>query len=177
MIARWNHHQGNRLVIADYSIEGMNLKETKIYRWFTGIMLRLGVQTEKLEEFLKFAIVGGSGVFVNMGCFFFLTRYAELNIEIASPIAIEISILTNFLLNNIWTFRKRNTRVGLASRIFRYHLVTGLAGLVNYGILLLLAKVFGIHDLVANLIGIMVGMFINFFLNSLWTWRIRTEDL
>jgi dolichol-phosphate mannosyltransferase len=134
------------------------------------------VQTEKLEEFLKFAMVGGSGVIVNMGCFFILTRWVGLKIEIASPIAIEISILTNFLLNNIWTFRKRNTKVGLASRILRYHLVTGLAGLVNYGILLLLARVFGVHDLIANLIGIVVGTFINFFLNSLWTWRIKAED-
>ncbi len=155
----------------------MNLRETIFYRWFTGMMLRFGVQTEKLEEFLKFAIVGGSGVIVNMGCFFLITRYAGLKIEYASPIAIEISILTNFFLNNIWTFRKRNTKVGLASRILRYHLVTGLAGLVNYGILLLLAKMFGVHDLIANLIGIIVGTFINFFLNSLWTWRIKTDDL
>ena len=155
----------------------MNLRETKLYRWFTGLMLRFGVQTEKLEEFLKFAIVGGSGVIVNMGCFFLLTRYAGLKIEYASPIAIEVSILTNFFLNNIWTFRKRNTKVGLASRILRYHLVTGLAGLVNYGILLLLAKVFGMHDLIANLIGIIIGTFINFFLNSFWTWRIKEEEL
>ena len=140
-------------------------------------MLRFGVQTEKLEEFLKFAIVGGSGVIVNMGCFFLITRYAGLKIEYASPIAIEISILTNFFLNNIWTFRRRNTKVGLASRILRYNLVTGLAGLVNYGILLLLAKMFGVHDLIANLIGIIVGTFINFFLNSFWTWRIKTDDL
>ncbi len=154
----------------------MNLRETKLYRWFTDLMLRFGVQTEKLEEFLKFAVVGGSGVIVNMGSFFLLTRYAGLNIEFASPIAIEVSILTNFFLNNIWTFRKRNTKVGLASRILRYHLVTGLAGLVNYGILLLLAKVFGVHDMIANLIGIIIGTFINFFLNSLWTWRIKTED-
>jgi len=153
----------------------MNLRESKLYRWFTSLMLRLGVQTEKLEEFLKFAVVGGSGVIVNMGSFFLLTRYAGLNIEFASPIAIEVSILTNFFLNNIWTFRKRNTKVGLASRILRYHLVTGLAGLVNYGILLLLAKVFGVHDMIANLIGIIIGTFINFFLNSLWTWRIKTE--
>lgn len=156
---------------------GMNLRETNLYRWFTGIMLGIGVQTAKLEEFLKFAIVGGSGVIVNMGCFFILTRYAGLKLEYASPIAIEISILSNFILNNIWTFRKRNTKVGLASRIFRYHLVTGLAGIVNYGILLLLAKVFGVNDLIANLIGIMVGTFINFLLNSLWTWRIKVEDL
>jgi len=155
----------------------MNLRETEFYRWFTGLMLRFGIQTEKLEEFLKFALVGGSGVIVNMGCFFLLTRYAGLKIEFASPIAIEVSILTNFFLNNIWTFRKRNTKVGLAFRILRYHLVTGLAGLVNYGILLLLAKVFGVHDLIANLIGIIIGTFINFFLNSFWTWRIKKEDL
>jgi len=154
----------------------MNLRETKFYQWFAGLMLRLGVQTEKLEEFLKFAVVGGSGVIVNMGCFFLLTRYAGLKIEFASPIAIEASILTNFFLNNIWTSRTSNTRVGLASRILRYHLVTGLAGLVNYGILLLLANVFGVHDLIANLIGIIVGTFINFFLNSLWTWRVKAED-
>ena len=115
----------------------MNLRETKLYLWFTGLMLRFGVKTEKLEEFLKFAVVGGSGVIVNMGCFFLLTRYAGLKIEFASPIAIEVSILTNFFLNNTWTFRKRNTKVRLAGRILRYHLVTGLAGLVNYGILYL----------------------------------------
>jgi dolichol-phosphate mannosyltransferase len=154
----------------------MNPREAKLYRRFTGLMLRFGVQTEKLEEFLKFAVVGGSGVIVNMGCFFLLTRYAGLKIEYASPIAIEVSILTNFFLNNIWTFRKRNTKVRFASRIFRYHLVTGLAGIVNYGILLLLAKVFGINDLIANLIGIIIGTFINFFLNSLWTWRINEEN-
>jgi len=154
----------------------MNLKETKPYLWFTDLMLHFGVKTEKLEEFLKFAVVGGSGVIINMGCFFLLTRYAGLKIEYASPIAIEVSILTNFFLNNTWTFRKRNTKVGLVSRILRYHLVTGFAGLVNYGILLLLAKVFGMHDMIANLIGIIIGTFINFFLNSFWTWRIKEED-
>jgi dolichol-phosphate mannosyltransferase len=174
MSVRWNHLPGNPSEICKPA--GMNLKETRIYRGVTGMMLRIGVQTEKLEEFLKFAAVGGSGVIVNMGGFYILTRWAGLRIEIASPIAIEISILSNFLLNNVWTFRKRNTNVGLPSRILRYHLVTGLAGLVNYGILLLLARLFGVHDLIANLIGIIVGTFINFFLNSLWTWRIKAAN-
>ena len=112
-----------------------------------------------------------------MGCFFLLTRYANLDIEFASPVAIEISILINFSLNNLWTFRKRKTRVLFFSRILRYHLVTGLAGIVNYFTLLLLAKVFGMPDLIANLIGILLGTLINFFLNSLWTWRVRPERM
>ena len=151
----------------------MDLRQTILYRWITGIGTRMGIPPGRLEEFMKFAVVGGSGVIVNMGCFFLLTRYAELDIKYASPIAIEVSILTNFFLNNLWTFRNRRTPVPFWSRILRYHLVTGLAGVVNYFTLLLLANVFGIPDLVANLIGIVLGTLINFFLNSLWTWRVR----
>lgn len=150
----------------------MDYRSTGPYRLLSRLLLLLGIKPEKMKEFIKFAMVGGSGVLVNMGFFYIFTRWVGIRIEIASPMAIEISILSNFLLNNAWTFRKRDTRFGFIGRILRYHMVTAVAGLVNYLTLLLLAKVLGIHDLVANLIGIILGTFINFFLNSLWTWRI-----
>ena len=153
----------------------MDYSSTRIYHWFLRQLIRLGISPEKMKEFIKFAVVGGSGVLVNMGGLFLLTRFAGMRIEFASPIAIEISILTNFFLNNAWTFRKRDTQIGFRGRILRYHLVTAMAGVVNYLTLLLLANVFGMHDLIANLIGIILGTFINFFLNSLWTWRISPD--
>jgi dolichol-phosphate mannosyltransferase len=125
-----------------------------------------------MKEFIKFAVVGGSGVLVNMGFFYVFTRFAGIQIEFASPMAIEISILTNFLLNNAWTFRRRDTHIGFGGRMLRYHLVTAVAAIVNYLTLLLLTNVVGLLDLLANLIGIALGTFINFFLNSMWTWRI-----
>ena len=136
---------------------------------------RLNIEPGKLEEFIKFAFVGGSGVVVNMGLLYILTRLLDLRLEIASPIAIEVSILTNFTLNNMWTFSKRDTHVPFWSRLFRYHLVTGLAGGVNYLILLLLVRSFGLHDMISNLIGILVGTIITYSLNSLWTWRVRSS--
>ncbi|MCK4748604.1 MAG: GtrA family protein [Bacteroidales bacterium] len=139
-------------------------------------LLRLGIRPQKMKEFMKFAMVGGSGVLVNMGCFFIFTRFVGMRIEFASPIAIELSILTNFFLNNAWTFRKRDTNVGFGGRIIRYHLVTAIAGGVNYLTLLVLANTFGLHDLLANLIGIILGTFINFFLNSSWTWRVSSPE-
>ena len=134
---------------------------------------RINIEPGKLEEFIKFAFVGGSGVVVNMGLLYILTRLLDVRLEIASPIAIEVSILTNFTLNNLWTFSKRDTHVPFWSRLFRYHLVTGLAGVVNYLILLLLVRTFGLHDMISNLIGILVGTIITYSLNSLWTWRVR----
>jgi len=136
---------------------------------------RINIEPGKLEEFIKFAFVGGSGVVVNMGLLYMLTRLLGVRLEIASPIAIEVSILTNFTLNNLWTFSKRETRVPFWSRLFRYHLVTGLAGAVNYLILLLLVRSFGLHDMISNLIGILIGTIITYSLNSLWTWRVRSS--
>ena len=132
------------------------------------------LKSRKFEEFFKFAVVGGSGVLVNMGLLYVLTRFLGLRLEIASVIAIEVSILSNFTLNNLWTFRKRDTHVPFWSRLLRYHLVTGLAGVVNYLVLLLLVKALGWHDMLSNLIGIAIGTIINYSLNSLWTWRVRS---
>lgn len=140
-----------------------------------GRIRKLNIRSKRLEEFIKFGIVGGSGVLVNMGLLFILTRYLSLRLEIASVIAIETSILSNFFLNNLWTFKKRDTPVPFWTRLFRYHLVTGLAGIVNYLVLLLLVKTFGLHDMLSNLIGIAIGTVINYSLNSLWTWRVRSS--
>lgn len=137
-------------------------------------MKRIKRNAKKLEEFLKFCVVGGSGVLVNMGLFYVLTRFLSIRIEIASPIAIWIAILTNFTLNNLWTFRKREIHIPCWTRLLRYHLVSGLAGIVNYLTLLLLVNLLGMNDLLSNLIGIGLGTFINFSLSSVWTWRVRT---
>ena len=133
------------------------------------------IPRKRMEEFIKFAVVGGSGVVVNMGLLYVLPSFLYLRIEIASPIAIETSIITNFILNNFWTFKKRDARFAFWPRLFRYHLVTGLAGLVNYFVLLLLVKLIGMNEFLSNLIGIGAGMLINFFLNSLWTWKERSS--
>ena len=135
----------------------------------------VNIRSKRLVELIKFGIVGGSGVLVNMGLLFVLTRYLAVRLEIASVIAIETSILSNFFLNNLWTFKKRDTHVPFWTRLFRYHLVTGLAGIVNYLVLLLLVNTFGWHDMLSNLIGIAIGTFINYSLNSLWTWRVRSS--
>jgi len=134
----------------------------------------LKIQSKKLEELIKFGIVGGSGVLVNMGLLYILTRFFAIRLEIASALAIEVSILSNFFLNNLWTFKKRETHVPFWSRLLRYHLVTGLAGIVNYLVLLLLVHTLGWHDMLSNLIGIAIGTIINYTLNSLWTWRVRS---
>ena len=133
------------------------------------------IRFHKSREFIKFCIVGVSGVLVNMGLLIILTRPFEIALEYASPIAIEISIISNFVLNNVWTFRARSIKSTLRKRFIRFHIVAFSAGIVNYIILLSLHYGMGLMDIVANLIGIAAATIVNYVLNSRWTWKKYPE--
>lgn len=122
-------------------------------------------------EFIKFLAVGFSGVFVNLGLYILLTRKMGIAIELASPVAIELSIISNFLLNHYWTFTGRTTQTSFFKKLFRFHAVAGVAGVINYAVFLTLFYVFNVFDILANAIGIGIGALFNYFLNSYWTWR------
>ena len=133
------------------------------------------IRFHKSREFLKFSIVGTSGVLVNMGLLIIFTRFFQFALEYASPIAIELSIISNFILNDFWTFRARSIKSPIFKRFIRFHLVAFSAGIVNYIILLALHYGLGLMDIIANLIGIAAATIINYILNSRWTWKKYPE--
>ena len=123
------------------------------------------------KRILKFAIVGISGVGVNMGMLFILTEYFHIPYLISSIIAIEISIVSNFFLNDLWTWKDRIKKKYIY-RFIQYHISVGVTAIfVNWLILLLLTEVFGVYYLLSNLIGIALGTFANYIVNDVWTFR------
>lgn len=139
-------------------------------------LLNIGrIRFSKSAEFIKFLMVGASGVVVNLGLYWLLTRLGGLADYLAAPIAIEVSILSNFFLNNSFTFNKRETLTSLRRKLFYYHVSAGFSGLINYSIFLGLTKGFGMWDMAANLCGIAFGTVSNYILNSRITWKQRKE--
>jgi len=122
------------------------------------------------EEFIKFALFGLSGLLVTLGSYVLLTRRMDLDIALASPIAIELSILSNYFLNDFWTFKYPIVTIPVYRRLFRFHVVAALAGSLNYTVFLILVYLMHFYDILANVIGISIGMLVNYFLNSIWTW-------
>jgi dolichol-phosphate mannosyltransferase len=137
---------------------------------FLGNVVRLRLR--RSGEFFRFALVGLSGALVNLGCYLLLERKVGLDFALASPPAIELSILSNFLLNDLWTFRRRRTAYSLSRRLLRFHAAAALAGAVNYGVFLTLVAALHAYDVLANLAGILIGLLINYAVNSLWTWQV-----
>jgi len=120
---------------------------------------------------LKFSIVGASGVLVNMGMLFFLTEVLNLFYMISSILAIEISIVTNFVLNDLWTWHDRQKK-NLLARVLQYHISVGITAVViNWLLLIILTEFFGLYYLISNLIGISAGTLSNFVINDLWTFK------
>ena len=129
------------------------------------------IRLQSSKTFIKFAIVGASGVLVNLG-FFTLFLLAGINKYIASPIAIELSIVSNFLLNNYWTFRWRKTADRTRIRGLKFNLVSILSLGVSYGTFVTLSLAFpDTAPQLHQLIGIVPATLINYLLNSYWTFK------
>ena len=134
------------------------------------------IRFNSLKTFLQFAVVGASGVVVNLG-FFTLFLMAGLNKYIASPIAIEISIISNFLLNNFWTFRSRKTKDRIRIKGLKFNAVSFLALGVSYGTFVALSIFFPDEQpQLHQLVGIIPATLLNYFLNSYWTFKEVGED-
>ena len=130
---------------------------------------RLGFRNTK--DFIKYSLVGMSVVFVNLGLYTLLTRYYEVSELLAPLISIESALISNFILNNFWTFGKRTTHSRIRVKFLKFHLASGFSALINYAVFLTLFLVFQLYDILANLIGIALAAIVNYLINSNWTWK------
>jgi dolichol-phosphate mannosyltransferase len=137
------------------------------------------IQSSDARRLAKFALVGAWGFVVNMFFLWFLTETAGLYYLLSSILAIEISLINNFVLNDIWTWHDRG-RAGKAEyfkRMLRYQITAGASMLANLFVLWLLTAVFGVYYLASNIFGILCGSALNFVVNDRWTFRHRRSDL
>lgn len=84
-------------------------------------------------RFLKFGAVGASGVVVNLGALA-LFRAFGMRSTVASALAIQVSILSNFFVNDFWTFRDRETGRRRLERALRFQAVSLMGAVLQWGV-------------------------------------------
>jgi dolichol-phosphate mannosyltransferase len=140
--------------------------------------LRLRVATLPFNRFMRFAAVGLSGVFVDMGLLFLLSDPTTLGwgLTRSKLIAAEVAIINNFLWNDAWTFRDvsaHHRTVKQRLRRFGSFQLICLAGVaLNTLLLNLQFNLLGMNRYVANAIAIAVVTGWNFWLNMKLSWGI-----
>ena len=129
-------------------------------------------------RFVMYCTVGLSGVAVNEAGLAGAKLLAGLPDSKALAVGIELSILTNFMLNNYWTFRDRRLRgpKGLLRGLLVFNAVCLAGALINYSVALWSADRLGISIYTANLIGIAIATAGNSLVNDNITWRPATPS-
>lgn len=134
-------------------------------------------------RFIKFGIVGASGVLVNLSMlyagqeFLFSTIVSEtLRLNLSLALAIFIATISNFSWNRIWTWHDRKSlrSVPIVVQFGQY----ALACWVGTAIQVALTNLFVLfmHYLPANLIAVVIASLFNFVANDLWTFgRLKLQ--
>lgn len=144
------------------------------------------VRAKELSEsrVIKFVITGGIGSLVQLSSLFFWRLF--LPYEVAVFASIETAIVSNFMFSNFWTFADR--RVGFADfpgKFIQFNLASAGSILIQLAIATLGNNLIGLHPLfrlpllgavvdtgmIFAMIGILVGMFWNFFAYSHIIWK------
>ncbi len=124
-------------------------------------------------KLFKFGAVGISGIIVNEGVLIYLKGDVQLSLPVASIIAIELSILSNFILNDTWTFGtgQQHAMPHWWQRLLSFQVVSVGGAAINFVILNALAAFTGVDYRVANILGILIAFSWNFWLNRRVTWK------
>lgn len=118
----------------------------------------------------RFMIVAWIGAVVNTLFLYWFKGVLRIPIIPASIMAIEIAIIHNFIWLRFWAWGDRGENGGrphFLKQLLLYNVATGVVDLtVNVSILWLLYKLLGVHYLLANIAGMVMGPFIKFWLND-----------
>lgn len=123
-------------------------------------------------SFFKYGLVGASGVFVNLGLLWLLSL-AGLGERMAVILAIEGSMFSNYVLNNLWTFAEKRIRGAgrFLAGFVKFNLISSLGAVINFSVTFFLREQFGLALMVAALGGILLATLWNFVFNRALVWR------
>jgi putative flippase GtrA len=79
-----------------------------------------------LVKFLKFGIVGFSGVFIDFGTTYVCKEWLKIQKYIANSIGFTVAASSNYILNRVWTFKSQDPEI---AKEYTEFIVISLVGL------------------------------------------------
>tara|TARA_B100000029_G_C17530772_1_gene943187 strand:- start:24 stop:482 length:459 start_codon:yes stop_codon:yes gene_type:complete len=126
-----------------------------------------------LIKFIKFGIVGCSGVAVNLSVFTTCFTILELNLNFSAVNAFVVASVTNYLLGHFWAFKSPSSNFILSFRSYtKYLSFSGIGLAINLAVLNSVVYFIGIEFyLLAQLLAVVMAAFVNFTNFSLFVFK------
>jgi dolichol-phosphate mannosyltransferase len=162
--------------------QGESKVTRKVYWDYLRHLWRLRFASLPLSRFVRFAVVGCSGVVVDMGLLFLLSDPSMLGwgLTRSKLIAAQAAIVNNFIWNDLWTFGDISARQpggkDRLRRFAKFQMICLIGLVLNTTLLNIQFNVFGVNRYVANGIAILVVTAWNFWLNLKLSWRTADPE-
>lgn len=138
----------------------------------TNIALR-----QTFNRYIRFGIVGASGIVVDMAVLFLLSdpKMLAWNLSLGKTLAAEVAMVNNFIWNEGWTFgdisaAQSHWRARLA-RFGKFNLICLVGIGLSVWLLNLQVRWLALNVYLANLIAIVIVSFWNFGMNLKFGWN------
>ncbi|MEO6863577.1 MAG: glycosyltransferase [Microcoleus sp.] len=160
--------------------EGESKVTGKQYIEYLRHLLILRFARWPMGKFLRFGLVGFSGVFVNMAVLYVLREIFNLELTRSLIFAAELAIISNFFWNDLWTFGDISQRQpGMSQRLKRllkFNTICLMGLILNVLLVNVMFNIFGMNEYLANLIAIAAVTLWNFWINMKLSWRVTEVD-
>lgn len=141
----------------------------------------------------KFAVTGFIGTLVQLTSFALMRNsflVADKFLQLANFISIELAIISNFIINGIWTFADRKlTKRQIIPKFLQFNFASAGSVIIQIILMQLLVSNFGsstiftifnqislTHENLYQLLGIIIALFLNYFIYNNFIWRPKTKN-
>ena len=122
--------------------------------------------TGMFAKFIRFAIVGGSGLLVDFGITYIFKEWVRANKYIANSLGFICAATSNYILNRLWTFQSADPRIARQYLLFVGISLVGLG--INNAIVYVGNDRLKFNFYLSKLFAVGVVTFWNFFMNYLF---------
>ncbi|MGB8031143.1 MAG: GtrA family protein [Terracidiphilus sp.] len=129
-----------------------------------------------LIRWCRFNVVGAMGMAVQLGSLALLNRLTGGHYLVATAVALELTLVHNFVWHLHYTWRDRRDQDALLGQFVRFHLSNGLVSMAgNLALMPVLVRDARIPVVASNAIAILCCSILNFCLGNNWAFAARTE--
>lgn len=128
------------------------------------------------NQFVRFALVGSSGVLVNLVVYSGSIYLLYVHYLLAATFSFIIAMSSNFFLNLRWTFKTHNQGIkAIRDQYLKYTMVTLISYTINIVVLWILVDFWIWHKVLAQLTAIFITTLSNFLGSKLWAFKLNSN--
>lgn len=130
-----------------------------------------------LAQFSFYSVIGVINTGIDAGLYWVLTRYAGVDLLLASMISFVAGTLNSFLMNKKLTFGDATARkMDLLRQYGRFLMVSSAVMVLHQINLVVFHYGLGLPDLAAKFLGIGTGVVVGYVLNKYWVFNLASDN-